>query len=62
MKIDEAKEKALDELIKLVVDKAAKELIEEMPEPENVEFSKEHEKKMKKLFKQYFKKKRASFC
>lgn len=60
MKINEAKEKVLDELIKYAVEEAAKELIEEVPEPEEVEFSKEHEEKMKELFKQYSKKKKAS--
>lgn len=61
MRIDEAKERALDDLIKYAVNEAAKEMAEEMPEPKKVEFSKEHEEKMKKLFKQYSKKKKASF-
>ena len=51
MKINEIKDKTLDNLLYYAAQEASKELVDEMPAPESVEFSYEHERKMKKLFK-----------
>lgn len=51
MKINELKDKTLDNLLYYAAQEASKELVNEMPEPERVEFSDEHKKKMEKLFK-----------
>ncbi len=50
MKADDFKNKAFDEMLKYAVLQANEELINEMPPCEAVEFSKEHEKNMRKLF------------
>ncbi len=50
MKTDDLKNKAFDELLKIAANEANAELIDEMPPCEEVEFSKEHENKMRKLF------------
>ena len=51
MKINEIKDKTLDNLLYYAAQEASKELVDEMPAPESVEFSYEHKRKMKKLFK-----------
>lgn len=50
MKESNVFDKVLDALIEEAAKMASDELGNELPEPEKVEFSKEHEKKMKKLF------------
>ncbi len=50
MNVDDIKNKAFEEMLKCAVNEANKELIDEMPPCEKVEFSKEHEAKMRKLF------------
>ena len=51
MKINELKDKTLDDLLYFAAQEASKELVDEMPAPKSVEFSDEHKKKMEKLFK-----------
>ncbi len=50
MKANDFKNKAFEEMLKYACQEANKEMIDEMPPCEDVEFSKEHENKMRKLF------------
>ncbi len=50
MKVDDFKNKAFENMLKYAVDEANKQQIDEMSQCEKVEFSKEHEDKMRKLF------------
>ncbi len=50
MKANDFKDKAFEEMLKYACREASKELIDEMPPCEEVEFSKEHEARMRKLF------------
>ncbi len=50
MKANDFKNKAIDDMLKYAFQEANAELIDEMPQCEEVEFSKEHEDKMRKLF------------
>ncbi len=50
MNANDFKDKAFEEMLKYAFNEASKEMIDEMPPCEEVEFSKEHEAKMRKLF------------